>query len=136
MKREERERRLEEQSNRQVTALETDPAPQISSMINRYMEAYRAAIENMQFHPYVPVISAVRVTWEGSLWIERSMEPGTIESGPIDVLKPDGRYVGTLPAGQIKMPDAFGPDGLAAFIETDEFDVPVITVRRLPHQIR
>ena len=52
------------------------------------------------------------------------------------MLKPDGTYVGTLPAGQIKMPDAFGPDGLAAFIETDEFDVPVITVRRLPQQIR
>ncbi len=82
------------------------------------------------------MISAVRVTWEGNLWIERSIEPGTIESGPIDVLKLDGTYVGTLPAGQIKMPDAFGPDGLAAFIETDEFDVPVITVRRLPQQIR
>ena len=136
MKREERERRLEELSNQQVTALESDPPPQIASMINRYMEARRGAIENMQFHPYVPVISAVRVTWEGSLWIERSFEPGTIESGPIDVLKPDGTYVGTLPAGQIKMPDAFGPDGLAAFIETDEFDVPVITVRRLPQQIR
>ena len=30
------------------------------------------------------------------------------------------------------MPDAFGPDGLAAFIETDEFDVETVVVRRLP----
>ena len=58
------------------------------------------------------------------------------EPGPIDVIGSGGRYVGTFPAGQLKMPDAFGPDGLVAFIETDEFDVPVIAVRRLPQQIR
>ena len=34
------------------------------------------------------------------------------------------------------MPDAFGPDGLVAFIETDEFYVPVITVRRLSQRVR
>ena len=136
MKRVERERRLEEESDRQATALEGDPPPQILSMINRYLEARRARVENMQFHPEVPVVAAVRVTWEGTLWIERSMEPGASEPGPIDVIGSGGRYVGTLPAGQLEMPDAFGPDGLVAFIETDEFDVPVITVRRLPQQIR
>ena len=136
MKRVERERRLEEESDRQATALEGDPPPQILSMINRYLEARRARVENMQFHPEVPVVAAVRVTWEGTLWIERSMEPGASEPGPIDVIGSGGRYVGTLPAGQLEMPDAFGPDGLVTFIETDEFDVPVITVRRLPQQIR
>ena len=132
----ERERRLEEESNRQATAIEGDPPPQILSMINRYMEAQRARVENMQFYPEVPVVAAVRVTWEGTLWIERSIEPGAREPGPIDVIGSGGRYVGTFPAGQLKMPDAFGPDGLVAFIETDEFDVPAITVRRLPQQIR
>lgn len=34
------------------------------------------------------------------------------------------------------MPDAFGPDGLAAFIELDEFDVPSVVVRRLPVEVR
>ena len=105
-------------------------------MINRYLEAQRAGVENMQFHAEVPVIAAVRVTWGGSLWVERSTEPGTSGPGLIDVLGADGRYVGTFPAGQLTMPDAFGPDGLAAFVETDEFDVPVITVRRLPRQVR
>ena len=90
----------------------------------------------MQFYPEVPVVAAVRVTGEGTLWIERSIEPGAREPGPIDVIGSGGRYVGTFPAGQLKMPDAFGPDGLVAFIETDKFDVPVITVRRLPQQIR
>ena len=82
------------------------------------------------------MIAAVRVTWDGSLWIEWSTEPGASDPGPIDVLAPDGRYVGTFPAGRLEMPDAFGPDGLAAFLGTDEFDVPVITVRRLSQVVR
>ena len=137
MKRDERQRRLEEESNRQVTSLSGgDPPPQVATMINRYREAQRAGVENMQFHSEVPVVAAVRVTWEGTLWIERSVEPGESEPGPIDVIGSEGRYVGTFPAGRLEMPDAFGPDGLVAFLETDEFDVPVITVRRLPQQIR
>ena len=137
IKQAERERHFEEERNRRFTALAGDePPPQIRSMFNRIFEAQRAGIENMQFHPVVPVVAAVRVTWEGTLWIERSMEPGAREPGPIDVTGSGGRYVGTVPAGQLTMPDAFGPDGLVAFIETDEFDVPVITVRRLPQQVR
>ena len=134
-KRAERERwleRLEEGIRRQGPL----PGGSVSDMINRYQEAQRAGIENMQFHAEVPVIAAVRVTWDGSLWVERSTEPGTSGPGPIDVLAADGRYVGTFPAGQLEMPDAFGPDGLAAFLHTDEFDVPVITVRRLPREVR
>ena len=135
-KRAERERRLERESSRQFTQRGGDPSGEVLEMINRYLEAQRAGVENMQFHAEVPVIAAVRVTWGGSLWVERSTEPGTTAPGPIDVLRADGRYVGTFPAEQLTMPDAFGPDGLAAFVEADEFDVPVITVRRLPRQVR
>ena len=135
-KRAERERRLEQESSRQVTQLGGDPPPEVLAMIDRYREAQRAGVENMRFYPEVPVIAAIRVTWDGALWIERSTEPGADAPGPIDVLTPDGRYVGTFPAGRLKMPDAFGPDGFAAFVDTDEFDVPVITVRRLPSQVR
>ena len=135
MKRAERERRLYRESNRTVTQI-GDPPPEVSEMIGRIQSARREAIENMQFHADVPVIAAVRVTWEGSLWIERSTEPGASDPGPIDVLAPDGRYVGTFPAGRLEMPDAFGPGGLAASLGTDEFDVPVITVRRLPRNVR
>ena len=105
-------------------------------MSNRYLDAQRAGVENMQFHSEVPVVAVVRVTWNGTLWIERSMEPGGSEPGPTDVIGSRGRYVGTHPAGQRKMPNAFGPDGFVAFIETDEFDVPVITVRRISQGIR
>lgn len=138
MRRTERERRLERETNRQVTQLGGggEPPPEIREALNRIRATRRAALENMRFYPEVPVVAAVHVTWEGSLWVERSTEPGTSESGPIDVLAGDGRYVGTFPLGRLEMPDAFGPDGLAVFVDTDEFDVPVITVRRLPEHIR
>ena len=61
------------------------------------------------------------------------------EPGPIDVVSPDGRYMGTLQTGTAAlpdMPDAFGPDGLVAFLDEDAFEVPVIAVRRLPPQVR
>ena len=43
----------------------------------------------------------------------------------------DGRYLGTYPAGAVAMPDAFGPDGLVAFIERNEQDVQTVVVRRM-----
>jgi len=136
MERAERERRLEEEGGRQFTQRGGDPPPQVQAMMDRYLEAQRAGVENMQFHAEVPVIAAVRVTWDGSLWVERSTEPGTDGPGAIDVLTPDGGYLGTFPAGRLEMPEAFGPDGLTAFVDTDEFDVPVITVSRLPQRVR
>lgn len=135
MQQAERERLLE-QVDLPATQLGGDPPPSVLAMIDRYLEAQRAGVENMRFHSEVPVIAAVRVTWEGSLWVERSTEPGTSGPGPIDVLALDGRYVGTFATGLLEMPDAFGPDGLVAFLDTDEFDVPVITVRRLPREVR
>jgi len=34
------------------------------------------------------------------------------------------------------MPSAFGPDGLVAFRERDDFDVSRVVVKRLPAEIR
>ena len=53
------------------------------------------------------------------------------EKGPIDVISADGVYLGTLEPGEFKVPDAFGPGGLTAWIETDEMDVPRVVVKRL-----
>ncbi|MXW17180.1 MAG: hypothetical protein F4123_04005 [Gemmatimonadetes bacterium] len=58
------------------------------------------------------------------------------DNGPIDVLTMDGRYVGTYPAGVAVMPAAFGPEGLVAFIETDELGVDAVVVKRLPPEVR
>ena len=133
MEREERERRLERLGTPTVSG---NPSPEAMVAMNFLIEGRIQAVENMRFHPEVPVLAAVRTTWDGTLWIQRSAAPGAEEPGPIDVLTPDGRYVGTLAPDVLPMPGAFGPGGLVAFVETDEFDVPVITVRRLPPEIR
>ena len=98
----------------------------------------RADIEGMRFNHEIPVVLSVRATWEGGLWVERRREGDPWEGavGVIDVWNPDGSYVGTLPPDDPPMPDAFGPDGLAAWVELDELDVPTIVVGRLPPGVR
>ena len=112
-----------------------DIAPTAQAMLSVFRSGRAQAIEQMQFLPEVPVLHALRTTWEGNLWVQRRGEEPDLNLGPIDVLTPDGRYIGTLD-GRMRMPDEFGPDGLVAFIEKDEFDVPVIEVKRLPPGIR
>ena len=48
------------------------------------------------------------------------------EGNPIDLISSDGRYLGTFAPGSTAMPSAFGPNGLAAFVETDDLDVPYV----------
>ena len=136
----ERDRRLAETGNRtSATVGGGERTPEMAELSRALAAARVTAVENMRFFPEVPVITALRATWGGALWVQRSPEPGAGEPGPIDVITPDGRYVGTLAPGTAElpgMPDAFGPDGLVAFVDTDEFDVPVITVRRIPAEIR
>jgi len=64
----------------------------------------------------------------------RGDEPAS--DGPVDLRRPDGGYIGTYVDGTTGMRGAFGPDGLAAFIERDEFDVSSVVVRRLPVGVR
>ena len=87
------------------------------------------------FYPELPVIHALLTTWEGRIWVQRRGEDPH-SGGAIDVLTPEGGYIGTYSTGATAMPEAFGPDGLAAFIELDEFDVASVVVRRLPTEVR
>ena len=90
----------------------------------------RERIDNLEFHPVVPVIRGLATTWDGHIWVvRRGEEP--LSDGPIDVLTADGRYLGSYPAGATVIPDAFGPDGLVAFIEKDELDVETVVVKRV-----
>jgi len=87
------------------------------------------------FFPEIPVLRGLAATWEGRVWVQRrGDEPEN--DGPIDVVTTDGEYIGTYPAGATEMPDAFGPDGLAAFLELDEYDVASVVVRKLPAAVR
>ena len=135
MRRAERERRIERLQGRPVN-VRGSPSPEALAMLNALTGSQLTAIENMRFFTEVPVVAAVRSTWDGALWIQRSAEPGAEKPGPIDVLAGDGRYVGTIAPEVLPMPNAFGPAGLVAFVGADEFDVPVVTVRRLPPAIR
>lgn len=88
-----------------------------------------------EFFPEIPILRALLTTWEGRIWVQRrGDEPES--DGPIDVVTADGRYVGTFATDAVEMPDAFGPNGMAAFIERDEFDVARVVVRRLPATVR
>ena len=88
------------------------------------------SIEDLQYPDEVPVIRGLGTTWDGHIWVQRRGEEPTSD-GPIDVIAYDGRYLGSFPTGFTRMPHAFGPDGLAAFIERDEFDVESVVVKRL-----
>ena len=93
------------------------------------------SLDEARFYPVIPVVQGLATTWEGRIWVMR-LGQEVLEGGPIDVLTVQGEYVSTYPAGVTKIPDAFGPDGLAAFIELDDFDVPSVVVRRLPTRVR
>ena len=101
---------------------------------NRPQGTTNVEIEESYYHE-IPVLRSLVTTWDGRIWVQRrGEEPGS--DGPIDVLTAGGEYVGTYPASATELPDAFGPDGLAAFIELDEFDVARVVVRRLPAEVR
>ena len=98
-----------------------------------------ARIEQLEFFEEVSIIRNLKTGWDGEIWVQRHGEDPADRYGPVDVLAMDGRYLGTFPAGTIRLQTAvrpvglaaFGPDGLAAFIEQDEIDVKTVVVGRL-----
>lgn len=127
----ERERRLDEIVDRggQVRVLGGSGSLAINPDAMRRMMEEQVA--NMVFFPEIPVVEALAADPLGRIWVQRSSaRPG--EDGPTDLLTTDGRYLGTLPPDGLRIPDAFGPGGLAAIIETDAFDVATVRVVRLP----
>ena len=134
-----RARQAEKDRELAQLGLSRDPSgrvpPDVMALAGVFRAAHARAIEDMQFFPEVPVLYALRSTWEGNLWVQRRGEEPDVDLGPIDVLTPDGRYLGTLDR-RMRMPHGFGPNGLVVFIEKDEFDVPVIVVNRVPPGVR
>ncbi|MCY3610145.1 MAG: hypothetical protein OXH51_01300 [Gemmatimonadetes bacterium] len=130
IRRSEIERRLDAFEARQPAA--GDSAMQVA--VQRMIEAQRAGIESMEFYHEMPVLLGLRTGWDGTIWVRRRGEYPQTE-GPIDALTAEGDYIGTFPPGSTALPDAFGPNGLVAFLETDELDVPYVVVKRLPEVI-
>ncbi len=89
-----------------------------------------AMVPEMEFASEVPVIKELAVDPEHRVWVTRSAMDG-VSRGPTDVHTASGNYLGTLRADDFRIPDAFGPDGLMAYIEADELGVPFVRVLRL-----
>ena len=127
----ERERRRMELEQEDSQRSRSEIPERLASFVDRIQASQRADIDTWPFFPEVPVIQDIQTSWGGAIWVRRAGED-TLGDGPIDVLTANGEYLGTYPPEETRMPTAFGPDGLAAFIETDEFDVETVVVRRLP----
>ena len=95
-------------------------------LIRRMMEDQ---IRNLAFPDEIPVIANLAVDWSDRIWVERSAVPGEI--GPTDIVTADGQYFGTIAPDALRIPAAFGPDGLLAYIEADELGVQRVRVVRL-----
>ena len=111
-------------------------AAALADLRRQRIDAERKAVAKREFYPEIQVVRGVEATWEGTLWIQRRGEEPWDDNGPIDVFGSNREYVGTFAAREPGMPAAFGPDGLVAFWEFDELDVPTIVVKRLPQEVR
>jgi hypothetical protein len=134
MQRAERERRLAELTSGGARLMMDrgggagPSAQQIEQMVRENLEA-------LQFYPELPVVAGLAAGWTGKIWVERTPASGN-GNGPVDVLGTTGEYLGTIGPEGPQIPDAFGPNGLVAYVERDPLDVVSITVRRLPPELR
>ncbi len=104
-------------------AVQPVPQAQIQEML-------QGQVAQLTFWPEIPLINRIEADREGRLWGERSgREIGA--PGPTDLLASDGEYLGTIPADGIRIPMAFGPGGLAAWVELDELEVSYVRVGRI-----
>lgn len=76
----------------------------------------------------IPTIGEIAIAPDGTLWVRRRVSRG--EEAPIDIISPDGVYLGTLPPGT-PFPSDFLPDGRIAVLEEDELEVQYVVVYRV-----
>ncbi|MDT8341393.1 MAG: hypothetical protein RQ751_07770 [Longimicrobiales bacterium] len=131
---------------RQLAELESGEGPRMRIVTNdgggarempreQVNQLMRDRIRNRGFYPEIAVTRRMASGWEGLLWLERArVNPD--EPGPIDVFTAEGTYRGTIAPDGPRIPDAFGPDGLVAYIERGELDVPRVVVKRLSEGVR
>ena len=135
----EKQRRTEELESRPATggvrmivrgtAGSSGSAPQAPGA-GAVREMLRGQLEDLQYAEEIPVLAGMKVDpWSGTIWVRRTGDE-IGETGPIDLLDASGTYLGTLSA-DMPMPAAFGPDGLVAIVETDEFDVQTVRIERV-----
>ncbi|CAN5644476.1 hypothetical protein BH23GEM11_BH23GEM11_06890 [soil metagenome] len=132
----------EAERERQLAQLEAGGGPQIQIATSgpggggqqtvpqeQIRDMRRAQIAAVTFWHEIPVITRLAADADGRLWVERS--GGIGEEGPIDLLESDGTYLGSIAPGGLRTPLAFGPGGVAAWVELDELEVPYVRVGRI-----
>lgn len=126
----ERERRLAQLGQRVTVSSALGGSVSLPSDFQAQMTAARrTTIEEMTFAEEIPAIDDLALDFEGRLWVERTGLPG--EDGSIDIVTPDARYLGTIQPGGLRIPDAFGPDGLMAYADTHDLGYPIVRVLQL-----
>ena len=122
--------RMRAEHDQQELDIPADIPDRAKTLVGQLLDGMRAEVEDWPFFPEVSVIRDLQTDWLGRIWVRRTgNDPFT--DGPLDVLSADGAYFGSFRTGTLPMPVAFGPDGLAAFIETDEYGVESVVVLRL-----
>lgn len=108
-----------------------------AEFLERAPESIRRRAESgtLEFHHEIPVVRDLRTSREGTIWVLRRGDAPDSD-GPIDLITADGRYLGSLPDDDTGLPSAFGPEGLVAYVERDDLEVPTVVVRRLPPGVR
>lgn len=91
-------------------------------------EMVEEQVRGMEFAEVMPAIQGLQVDGAGRIWVHRTGERWG-QPGPIDVVTPDGRYLGTVTG--LRLPSAFSPSGRAAYVETDDLGVQRVAVRQV-----
>jgi hypothetical protein len=67
-----------------------------------------ASTGSVRYYHEIPVVRDLRTTWEGTIWVQRrGDEPES--DGPIDILTPDGRYLGPSQPAPPRCPTPSAP---------------------------
>jgi hypothetical protein len=75
-----------------------------------------------------PVVRSLAIAPDGAVWLRR--RTGVPGQSPIDVRDATGAYIGTLP-GESPFPALFRSADEIIAVETDEADVPHVSVYRI-----
>ena len=125
-------RMIDAEKNRQLARLDKSEGLRDPFLIRMGRER----VAKLECFEKVSILREMKTGWSGEIWVQRGGAELLDDEGPIDVITMDGRYLGSFRAGTIQLPSAFGPDGLVAFIETDELGVNTVVVKRLSATLR
>jgi hypothetical protein len=105
------------------------PTPPPSATGEAPAAVMNLSVDHVPFAEVMTIVTAIRTDPQSRIWVQRRKDDGT-DQGPIDLIRSDGRYIGSLPAQAL--PNAVSGSGLGAYVVTDQLGVERVVVRRLP----